>query len=140
MKRTNSLLSSFWVKVVPVFLLLIGLGFTNAIAQNYKPLDEAISSVNTATESLKATKTSPIVTPDGSSTKIGGHAIPAGPSAVLLGFEISYYGRFVELAKLNGSVSAAMEALNAEFPPSSIPLRNTIMTQGKADLLHLIIY
>ena len=140
MKRTNSLLSSFWVKVVPVFLLLIGLGFTNAIAQNYKPLNEAISSVNTAYDALKATKTGPKVSADGSSTKLGGHTTPNGPSATLLGFEVSYYSRFVELAKYHGSVSAAVEALNAEFPTSPVPSRNTIMAQAKSDLLHLITY
>ncbi len=140
MKRTNSLLSTFWVKVVPVFLLLIGLGFTNANAQNYKPLEDAISSVNTATDALKATKTSPLVTPEGSSSKLGGHTTPSGTSAILMGFEVSYYSRFVELAKLNNSVSAAVEALNAEFPPSALPSRNTIMAQAKSDLLHLITY
>ena len=140
MKRTNSLLSTFWVKVVPVFLLLIGLGFANANAQNYKPLEDAISSVNTANQSLKATKTGPKVSQGGNSTQLGGHSNSNGPSAGVTVFEISYFTRFMELAKLYNSVPAAMEALNAEFPASSIPSRNTTLTKGKSDLLHLITY
>jgi len=140
MKRTNTFLSSFWVKVVPVFLLLISLGFTHANAQNYKPLDEAISAVNSASHALQATKTGPKTSQVGSSTQLGGKTTSSGASAQLNVFEISYFGRFVELAKLNNSVSAAVEALNAEFPPSSIPSRNTALAQGKSDLLHLITY
>ena len=140
MKRTNKLLSTFWVKAVPVFLLLIGLGFTHANAQNYKPLDEAVSSVTTASEALQATKTGPKVSQGGAATQLGGQATSNGPSAKVTVFEISYYNRFVELAKLNNSVAAAVEALNAEFPTSSIPSRNTTLTQSKSDLLHLITY
>lgn len=140
MKRTNSLLSSFWVKVVPVFLLLVCIGFTNARAQNYKPLGEAISSVKTAHDALTAKKGSPQISQSGSTTQIGGHSSNHGLTSLVDVFEISYYERFVELAQENNSVSAAFEALNAQFPPSADQTRNSILSKGKSDLIDLITY
>ena len=140
MKRTNSLLSSFWVKVVPVFLLLVCIGFSNASAQNYKPLGEAISSVNSAIETLKAVPVGGMMSPGGASTQIGGQTTPNGTSAQLIVFEILYYERFIELAKENNSVPAAVDALNAQFPPHPHPTRNQLLTTGKSDLIDLITY
>jgi len=140
MKRTNSLLSTFWVKVIPVFLLLVCIGFTNASAQNYKPLGEAISSVKTAHDVLTAKKGSPQLGPGGATTQIGSNATSHGLTSLVEVFEISFYERFVELAQEINSVSAAVEALNAQFPPSPDQTRNSILSQSKSDLIDLITY
>jgi len=141
MKRTNSLLSSFWVKVVPVFLLLVCIGFTNARAQNYKPLGEAIAAVKAATNALKATRVGPKISQGGGSgTQLGGKTSTSSSTAVLTVHEILYYSRFLELAQLNNDVATAVQALNAEVPASSDQARNARISQGKSDLLHLITY
>ena len=140
MKRTNKLFSSFWVKVAPVFLMLICLGFANANAQNFKPLGEAISAVKAATESLKGVPIGPMLNQNGQSALLVGTTNTSGTSSQVVIFEMLFYARFVELAQENNSVSAAWEAINTQFPPHANQARNTMLTKGKSDLLDLITY
>ena len=143
MKRTNTLLSTFWVKAVPVLLLLACIGFTNANAQNYKPLNEAISSVQTELDKIKAPK---VVGPTlNQSTpgaqKTNGMTPQQATATNVTVFEVSYYQRFLELAKMNNEVAAAVVALDGEFPTAGQPAsRGTIITTARGDLLHLITY
>jgi hypothetical protein len=140
MKRTNSLLSTFWVKAVPVFLLLICIGFTNARAQNYKPLPEAVTSVNTALNSLKSQKfgtTLNVGTPG--SPKTNGMTPAQAADTQVKVFEVSYFERFLQLAKENNDVALAVQALDAEFAPYAQQQgRSATITNGRNDLMHLI--
>jgi len=143
MKRTNTLLSTFWVKAVPVILLLACIGFTNANAQNYKPLNEAISSVQTELDKIKAPKvvgqTLNQSTPG--AQKTNGMTPQQATATNVTVFEVSYYQRFLELAKMNNEVAAAVVALDGEFPTAGQPAsRGTIITTARGDLLHLITY
>lgn len=140
MKRTNSFLSSFWVKAVPVFLMLFCLGFSNAIAQNYKPLPEAVTAVQTALSDLKNQKFGASLntsTPGGSKTN-GMTPAQAANTQVKV-FEVSYFERFLQLAKQNNDVALAVQALDAEFAPYAQQQgRSTTIATGKADLMNLI--
>ena len=142
MKRTNTLLSTFWVKAVPVILLLACIGFTNANAQNYKPLNEAISSVQTELDKIKAPKvvgqTLNQSTPG--AQKTNGMTPQQAAATNVTVFEVSYYQRFLELAKTNNEVAAAVVALDGEFPPTGHASRDAILTTARGDLLHLITY
>ncbi len=142
MKRTNTFLSSFWVKAVPVFLLLACIGFTNAHAQNYKPFNEAVTSVKVAMDDLKTQKAPNTLnqgTP-GSAKTNGATPSQAAASSVKV-FEISYFDRFLELAKANQDVALGVQALDAEFNPSGLPQsRATTLTAARNDLMHQITY
>jgi hypothetical protein len=142
MKRTNSFLSAFWVKAVPVFLMLICIGFTNARAQNYKPLPEAVASVNTELGSLKSQKfgtTLNVGTPG--TPKTNGMTPAQAANTQVKVFEVSYYERFLQLAKENNDVALAVQALDAEFAPYAQQQgRSTTITTGRNDLMHLITY
>mgnify|MGYP003577900710 CR=1 FL=1 len=142
MKRTNSLLSSFWVKAVPVLLMLFCIGFTNAHAQNYKPLPEAVASVNTELGSLKSQKfgtTLNVGTPG--TPKTNGMTPAQAANTQVKVFEVSYYERFLQLAKENNDVALAVQALDAEFAPYAQQAgRSTTITTGRNDLMHLITY
>lgn len=141
MKRTNTL-STFWVKAVPVFLLLIGLGFTSANAQNYKPFDEAMASVQNALDNLKAPKTvGTTLNQSNGTAKTNGMSPSQAATSNVKVFEVSYYERFLELAKENQSVAAGVQALDAQFTPTGQPQsRATTLTTSRNDLMHLITY
>jgi len=143
MKRTNTFLSTFWVKAVPVILMLACIGFTNANAQNYKPLNEALASVQTALDDIKGPKvvgqTLNQSTPG--AAKTNGMTPSQAATTNVKVFEVSYYQRFLELAKMNNEVAAAVVALDGEFPTAGQPAsRGTIITTARGDLLHLITY
>ena len=143
MKRTNKLLSTFWVKAVPVILLLACIGFTTAKAQNYKPLDEAMASVSTALDALKAEKGNATLnqgTPG--SAKTNGMTPTQTADTHVKVFESSYFYRFLFLLKENQSVASAVQALDTEHPVngSSLPSRNTTLTTSRNELMHLITY
>ena len=143
MKRTNKLLSTFWVKAVPVILMLACIGFTNANAQNYKPLNEAMSSVQTALDDIKGPKvvgqTLNQSTPG--SPKTNGMTPSQAASTTVKVFETSYYQRFLDLAKMNGEVPAAMAALDAQFPTTGQQgTRGATISTARGELLHLITY
>ena len=135
-------MSAFWVKAVPVFLMLICIGFTNARAQNYKPLPEAVASVNTELGSLKSQKfgtTLNVGTPG--TPKTNGMTPAQAANTQVKVFEVSYYERFLQLAKENNDVALAVQALDAEFAPYAQQQgRSTTITTGRNDLMHLITY
>ncbi|MGB4847462.1 MAG: hypothetical protein WBP41_06050, partial [Saprospiraceae bacterium] len=54
MKSTFSHLSSFWVKVLPIMLVLLSIGLTRTQAQNYKPLNEAVIAVSNAIDLIRS--------------------------------------------------------------------------------------
>jgi len=143
MKRTNNFLSSFWVKAVPVILLLACIGFTNANAQNYKPLNEAMSSVQTAMDDLKTQKVvgNNLNQSTAGSAKTNGMSPTQAANANVKVFEGSYYQRFLQLAKMNQDVSSAVQALDGEFPPNGLPApRNATVSTARGELMHLITY
>jgi hypothetical protein len=143
MKRTIPLFSSFWAKAVSVAVLFFVITMTNMQAQNYKPLDEAMASVEAAIVELKASQTAMATLSNNNSDQQRPSGMTQTQSQVALTklFEVSYYTRFLELAKINGDVAEAVTALNSEFPSQGQPQsRLTIMTTAKAELLHLITY
>jgi hypothetical protein len=142
MKRTNTLLSTFWVKAVPVILLLACIGITNAHAQNYKPLNEAIASVNTSLDGLKSQKGGNSLNQSSPGTaKTNGMSPSQSATANVKVFEVSYYERFMELAKENNDVAAGVQALDAQFTTAGQPQsRVTTVTNARNELMHLITY
>jgi len=144
MKNANSFFLSFWGKVVPVVLLLACIGFTNANAQNYKPLNEALSSVETAMNDLKTQKVvgNNLNQSTAGSAKTNGMSPSQSANANVKVFEGSYYKRFLELAKTNQEVASAVQALDSEFPSNGqLPAsRNATVSSARAELMHLITY
>jgi hypothetical protein len=142
MKRTNTFLSTFWVKAVPVILLLACIGFTNANAQNYKPLNEAMASVGTALNDLKSPKTvGTTLNQSNGTAKTNGMSPAQATNSNVKVFEVSYYERFLFLAKENAEVAAAVQALDAEFNSNGQPqARATTITNARNELMHLITY
>jgi len=142
MKNFNSYFPPIWGKVIPIVLVLLCIGLTRTHAQNYKPLDEAITSVQTALDNLKGPKvvgqTLNQSTPGAPKTN-GMTPAQAAETNVKV-FEVSYYQRFLELAKTNNDVAAAVVALDGEFHATGQPTRDTIISTARGDLLHLITY
>ena len=104
MKSTFSHLPSFWVKVLPIMLVLLSIGLTRTQAQNYKPFNEAITSVENAIELLKTeggVKAVVVKNSNGSGQATTGSMTPAQTSTSQLKvFELAYYDLFIEKAKL----------------------------------------
>jgi len=142
MKMATTSFPSFWAKVIPAILLLACLGFTTAHAQNYKPLNEAVASVNTALYDLKTQKGMATLnqsTPG--SPKTNGQTPSQAANTNVKVFEVSYYERFVELVKVNDDVAAGVQALDAEFNSAGQPTsRATTITNARNELMHLITY
>jgi len=143
MKQINSLFPSFWAKVIPIVLVLFSIGMTRTHAQNYKPLNEAMSSVQTALDDIKGPKvvgqTLNQSTPG--SPKTNGMTPSQAASTTVKVFETSYYQRFLELAKMNSEVPAAMAALDAQFPTTGQQgTRGATISTARGELLHLITY
>jgi hypothetical protein len=142
MKKSNSYCPSFWVKMPFVLLLLLSIGFTKVQAQNYKPLNEAIASVNTALDGLKTQKGGNSLNQSSPGTaKTNGMSPSQSATANVKVFEVSYYERFMELAKENNDVAAGVQALDAQFTTAGQPQsRVTTITDARNELLHLITY
>jgi len=142
MKNFNFYFPPFWVKVIPIVLVLFCIGLTRTQAQNYKPLNEAITSVETALDNIKQPKvvgqTLNQSTPG--TPKTDGMTPAQAAATNVIVFEVSYYQRFLELAKTNNEVAAAVVALDGEFPPTGHASRDAILTTARGDLLHLITY
>ena len=143
MKNFNSYFPPFWVKVIPIVLVLFCIGLTRTHAQNYKPLNEAIASVETALDNIKQPKvvgqTLNQSTPG--TPKTDGMTPAQAAATNVIVFEVSYYQRFLELAKMNNEVAAAVVALDVEFPTAGQPAsRSTTITTARGELLHLITY
>ena len=140
MKSTISFFPSFWVKVCPIILVLLGIGLSRTQAQNYKPFNEAIQSVNSALDALKAEKYGSTVSPG--ITPAAPNKLSSAPAnSTLKAFEVSYYTRFLELAKINQAVPATVEALDAETPShGNQGTRDQTVANARLDLMHLITY
>ena len=143
MKLTFSYFPSFWVKVCPIILMLIGIGLTSAQAQNYKPLDEATAAVGAALEDLSSEKFVKATTNSngggGTSNTTSGSS--SNTTQVKI-FEISYFGAFMKEAKHSGDVASAVQALDAYFNSQGqqSAARTTVYTTARADLMELITY
>ncbi len=139
MKSTNPILSSFWVKVIPVLVLVFCLGWTNSHAQNYKPLNEAVQSVETALDALKEGKS---VGPTLTTTTSNPSKLNSGmPQSQVKVFEIGYFQRFLEQTKLTGGVAEAVQALDAEFNSQGQQAsRNSTVSTARGELMSLITY
>jgi hypothetical protein len=144
MKNANSFFPSFWVKAIPVLLLLACIGFTNANAQNYKPLNEAVSSVQTALDNLKSQKVvgNNLNQSTAGAQKTNGMTPTQAANANVKVFEGSYFQRFLELAKTNQDVAAGVQALDAEFSTTgqALAARNATVLTSRNELMHLITY
>jgi hypothetical protein len=129
-------------KSVLVLLVLVCIGFNRAQAQNYKPYDEAIASVQTALETLKAPKTVPAtLNVSNGPDKTNGMSPAQAATMNVKSFEVSYYQEFLQLTKENQSVAAGVQALDAKFTANGQPQsRATTLTTSRNDLMHLITY
>lgn len=140
MKSTFSYLPSFWVKVLPVMLMLLCIGFTRMQAQNYKPFNEAVQAVSAAIDILKTEKNSSAVvdTKTYQANKVS--AAPANSQFKV--FELGYYIRFIENAKKNGEVALAVQAQDVDFAimPGEPAQRSQPKVIARNDLMHLITY
>ena len=141
MKLTFSHFPSFWVKVVPVFLVLFCIGLTSANAQNYKPLDEAVAAVAGAVDDLSSEK---IVKATVNGPAVGTSNTPSGASqsnaAKIKIFEVSYFDYFLREAKQTQNVAQAVQNMDTFFSsqgqqPAS---RTAIYNAARADLMELI--
>ena len=141
MKLTFSHFPSFWVKVVPVILVLFCIGLTSATAQNYKPLDQAVSSVSAEIDSLTTKKYvgTNVNGPSGASATTNGSGAQSNATPIKI-FEISYFGLFVREAKLTGNVAEAVQSLDAFFNAQGQQpaARTAIYNAARADLMELI--
>ena len=142
MKMATTSFPSFWAKVIPAILILACIGFTNANAQNYKPLSEAMASVNTALDGLKTQKGMATLNQSSpGSQKTNGQTPSQAATTNVKVFEVSYYERFMQLAKENDDVAAGVQALDAEFNSAGQPTsRATTITNARNELFHLITY
>lgn len=142
MKSTFSHLSSFWVKVLPIMLVLLSIGLTRTQAQNYKPLNEAVTSVTNAMELLKSEggiKATVTKSNGNGQATTGGLTPTQNSNNQLKVFELAYYSLFIEKAKLAGDVAQGVIALDATVNTQGQPQsRVTTITTARANLMALI--
>lgn len=143
MKSTFSQLPSFWVKVLPIMLVLLSIGLTRTQAQNYKPFDEAVTSVSNAIDLLKAqggVKATVAPTGTSSNQNTTKSINPAQTSnSQLITFELAYYSLFIEKAKLAGEVAQGVIDLDATVNTQGQPQsRVTTINTARANLMTLI--
>jgi hypothetical protein len=142
MKSTFSHLSSFWVKVLPVMLVLLSIGITRTQAQNYKPLNEAVTAVSNAADLLKSQGGIKAVVnkSNGNGQATTGGLTPAQISnSTLVVFELAYYSLFIEKAKIAGEVAQAVIDLDATVNTQGQPQsRVATINTARANLMALI--
>ena len=143
MKSTFSHLPSFWVKVLPIMLVLLSIGLTRTQAQNYKPFNEAITSVENAIELLKSeggVKAVVVKNSNGSGQATTGSMTPAQTSTSQLKvFELAYYDLFIEKAKLAENIAQGVIDLDAVVNTQGQPAsRVTTINTARANLMALI--
>jgi len=121
--------------------MFLSIGLTSMQAQNYKPLDEAVASVNAALEDLTSEKfVKASVTSAGSGQSSTTSVIPTQNNVASKKiFEVSYFSAFIQQAKLTQNVAEAVAALDAMFQGQQ-PARTAIITAARADLMELITY
>lgn len=138
MKSTNRFLSTFWGRVIPVVAMLICIGLSSTQAQNYKPFDEAVASVNAALDNLQGDKNGGASI---SSTPTQTNKMQAAPaSSQVKAFEASYFARFIDQAKMTQSIPEAVQALDAEFNVQGQPSRTSTIAAARLELMGLITY
>lgn len=142
MKSTVSHLSSFWVKVLPIMLVLLSIGLTRTHAQNYKPFNEAVISVSNAIDVLKAqggVKTT-VAKSNGSGQATTSAVSPAqSNNAQLVTFELAYYSLFISNAKSAQDIAQAVANLDATVNTQGQPAsRVTTLNTARAQLMSLI--
>ena len=142
MKKTVTYFPSFWVKVFPVVLMFLSIGITRAHAQNYKPLDEATTSVLNALDVLKAQGgvKSVVTKGTGNGQATTSSLTPAQSSnSNLTTFEIAYYEAFLEKVKSAQDVAQGVQALDAAINAQGQPQsRVATLNAGRANLISLI--
>ncbi len=143
MKSTFSQLPTFWVKVLPLMLVLMSIGLTRTQAQNYKPFNEAITSVSNAVDVLQhegGIKAIVAKSNNGSGQATTSSMTPTQVStAQQKTFELAYFNLFLEKTKLAETVAQGVidldAVVNAQGQPAS---RVTIINAAKAHLMTLI--
>jgi len=143
MKSTFSHLSSFWVKVLPVMLVLLSIGLTRTQAQNYKPFSEAIASVSGAIENLQhdgSSKATVVKSTSGNGQATTGSVTPAQAStSQQKTFDVLYFDLFIEKAKLAESIAQGVIDLDATINAQGQPAaRVTLINTARAHLMALI--
>ncbi|MBK9984546.1 MAG: hypothetical protein IPP15_19640 [Saprospiraceae bacterium] len=143
MKSTFSPLSSFWVKVLPVMLVLLSIGLTRTQAQNYKPLNEAVTAVTNAMDLIRSeggVKAVVAKNSNGSGQSTTGSMTPAQTSnSQLKTFELAYYSLFIEKAKTAGEVAQGVIDLDAIVNTQGQPQsRITTINTSRSNLMALI--
>ncbi|MFZ1678299.1 MAG: hypothetical protein WBP41_05875 [Saprospiraceae bacterium] len=142
MKSTFSHLSSFWVKVLPIMLVLLSIGLTRTQAQNYKPLNEAVIAVSNAIDLIRSEGgiKAVVTKSNGNGQATTGGLTPAqATNSQLKVFELAYYSLFIEKAKLAGEVAQAVINLDATVNTQGQPQsRVTTINTARANLIALI--
>ncbi|MEP6793432.1 MAG: hypothetical protein ABJB16_03835 [Saprospiraceae bacterium] len=142
MKSTFSHLSSFWVKVLPIMLVLLSIGLTRTQAQNYKPFNEAVTAVSNAVELLKSEGgiKAVVTKSNGNGQSTTGGLTPAqATNSQLKAFELAYYSLFIEKAKIAGEIAQAVIDLDATVNTQGQPQsRVTTINTARANLMALI--
>lgn len=124
-------------------LMFFCIGMSQAQAQNYKPLDEAVASVQTALEDLQHQLDSKQYNLSAVPVQTSGAQNTSKPSvasdAKLKIFEVTYFDAFLQQAKLSGNVAEAVQQLdnltNTQGQPQT---RVTLVTGARAALMALI--
>jgi len=124
-------------------LVLLSIGLTRTQAQNYKPFNEAITSVSNALEILQhegGSKATVVKSTSGGGQATTGSVTPAQANASQQKtFEVLYFDLFVEKAKLAESIAQGVidldATINAQGQPAS---RATVITAARAHLMTLI--
>lgn len=143
MKSTFSQLPSFWVKVLPIMLVLLSIGLTRTHAQNYKPFNEAITSVSNAVTGLQANSSVKSTIPVASNANGQVSKTAFTPSQAVDAqqktFELAYFDLFIEKAKIAESIAQGVidleTVVNTQGQPAS---RVANITAAKAHLMTLI--
>jgi hypothetical protein len=145
MKSTFYHLPTFWVKVLPIMLVLLSIGLTRTQAQNYKPYNEAMASVTTAIENLQhegAVKATVVKSTNGSGQATTGSVTPAQAStSQQKTFDLAYFDLFYEKAKLAQDIAQGVIDLDATVNTQGQPAsRVTTINTARAHLMALITY
>ncbi len=143
MKSTFSHLSSFWVKVLPIILVLLSIGLTRTQAQNYKPFDEAVTSVSSAINVLQhesSVKATVVKSSNGNGQATTGALTPNQAStAHQKTFDLAYFDLFIQKVKLAQSIAQGVIDLDAIVNTQGQPAsRVTIINTARTNLMALI--
>lgn len=124
-------------------LMMFVIGMSQAQAQNYKPLDEAVASVQSALDDLQHQLNDKQYSLAAVPVQTSGAQNTSKPSvasdAKVKIFEVTYFDAFLTQAKTTGSVSEAMQSLDAMTNTQGQPQsRVTMVSTARAALMALI--